>query len=147
MAAASTATAEDYEKGARDYVARHRGDIPRWEKYGTMVVASTELVKAVVRLLTDAGVKVEAAPPVRTVPGEDHLQYAALAGTYAGRTVVMPLVPGSPEVRLFAPAEGTAVGELVFTATVPDEHVEKGGSVPAAAIAELLGSLLTDQAT
>lgn len=142
MAAASVATAEDYEKGARDYYTRHRGDIPRYERYGTMVVASTELVKAVVALLTAAGVEASTAPPVRTVPGEDHLQYGALAGNHGDQPVVIPLVPGVPTIRVFAPAEGTAVGDQVTELTVPADQVERNGWVPAAAIAEQLRTVL-----
>ncbi|REH25977.1 hypothetical protein BCF44_13516 [Kutzneria buriramensis] len=146
MAATATMTAEDFEKGARDFFVRHCGDIPRYEKYGTMIVASVELVKAVVQLLTDAGVEVQLADPVRSVPGEDHLQYGALAGNHAGRPVVVPLVPGFPEVRVFAAAEGTAVGEVVTVVTVPADRVERGGWVPAAAIAEQLRTILSTAA-
>jgi hypothetical protein len=137
------ATAEDLEKDARDFYTRHRGDLPRYERYGTMVVASTWLVKAVVQLLSEAGVEVAEAPPVRTVPGEDHLQYAALSGHHNGQPVVVPLIPGLPTITVFAPEDGTKVGESVAELTVPASEVERGGWVPAAAIAEQLRTVLT----
>lgn len=139
---ATVETPQSCEAGARDYWARHRATDLRYEKYGTMVVASTELVKAVVLLLGEFEIEVVAAPPVRKVPGEDHLEYGALSGSHAGREVVVPLVPGSPELRVFAAADGTAVGELVATVTVPAERVEKNGWVPAAAITEQLRGVL-----
>jgi hypothetical protein len=136
MAAATTVTAEDSRR-ARDWFDRHT-KASTYEQVGTLVVASLDVVRAAVALLTEAGVEVAEAPPVRRLPGVERWQHGALAGTYGGQPVVIPLVPASPEVRLFAPAEAQAVGELVATVTVPGEQVERGGWVPAAAIATLL---------
>ncbi|MEV6607468.1 hypothetical protein [Kutzneria sp. NPDC051319] len=142
MAATAAVTAEELEKGARDWFDRHKKASTN-EQVGTLVVASLELVKAVVTLLTEAGIEVAQTPPVRRLPDVPRWEYGALTGTHGGQPVVVPLVPASPEIRLFAPTEGQAVGDLVATVTVPSEQIEKGGWVPAAAIANQLRPALS----
>ncbi|MFC0540634.1 hypothetical protein [Kutzneria chonburiensis] len=141
MAATTAVTTEELEKGARDWFDRHKKAATN-EQVGTLVVASLELVKAVVARLTEAGIEVAQTPPVRRLPDVPRWEYGALTGTHAGQAVVVPLAPASPEIRLFAPAEGQAVGELVATVTVPGDQVERNGWVPTAAIAEQLRSIL-----
>jgi hypothetical protein len=139
---------ESCEKDAQEYwnkyVAALKNPAPSNNPKSLMIVASVQLCRAVILLLAPAGVTVEQTTPVRTLPGQEPLQFAALTVVHNGAPVLVPIVPCAAELQLFVPAEGHAVGSLIVTVSIPDRQSDtKMGWVPASAISQQILGLLT----
>ncbi|SHF61605.1 hypothetical protein [Streptoalloteichus hindustanus] len=110
-----------------------------------LIVCSDALAEAVAALLDERGVRA-VVDQVRVDPVVPSGEVMALAASWSGQDVVVPVLPGQPALRLYPrPAPRTPIeAEAVATITVSGKAVGKGGWVAASALADALHALLSD---
>ncbi|MGI5507379.1 hypothetical protein [Lentzea sp. CA-135723] len=109
--ASSTRTAQQWEAGAREF----------WDKAGrtcevtdsahkaNLIVASNGLAEAVAALLAQAGVAAEVLNARHVAGMPDGTRYLTVRVTHGATSVLLPLIPEDPAVRLYP---GDTEGDL-----------------------------------